>query len=165
MHRLLPFSAFLVTVSVLSAGCRSSQVWFSADSELTTVLTDHIATAAQTLDVAVYTFTSEPIRDAIIDAAARGVETRVVIDGWEANDPIANGIADAGVPMRRAFGFNGGIMHHKFAVVDGQSVATGSFNYTYSADNENDENLVIISDKALAGQYTNAFDELWRRAE
>ncbi len=56
-------------------------------------------------------------------------------------------------------------MHHKFAVVDGRSVATGSFNYTLSADGKNYENLLIVTDPALAGQYTSAFDEIWKKAD
>lgn len=157
--------SMLALAGLTLGGCRSSQVWFSDDDDLTTVLTDQMATATDTLDVAVYTFTSEPIRDAIIDADSRGVKVRVVIDGWETNDPIAAALSEAGVPTKRAYGYNDGIMHHKFAIVDTQSVVTGSFNFTIAADKSNDENLLIVSDPALAGQYTNAFGALWQRAE
>lgn len=155
-----------VGATLACAGCTQNQVWFSQDEDLTEVLTDHMATASDSLDVAVYTFTSEPIRDALIDADARGVRVRVIIDTWATNDPIAASLDQAGVPMRRAEGYGeGGIMHHKFAVVDETSVATGSFNFTVAADSKNDENLLILADKALAGQYTSAFSEIWRRAE
>jgi phosphatidylserine/phosphatidylglycerophosphate/cardiolipin synthase-like enzyme len=162
--------ALLIGGALLLAGCRSSQVWFSNDADLTTALTDHMGTATDTLDVAVYTFTSEEIRDAIIDADSRGVAVRVVIDVWATNDAIASSLEDAGVPTKRSAGYDNsqgdpGIMHHKFAVVDQKSVATGSFNFTMSADNKNYENLLVVSDPALAGQYTNAFDELWKKAE
>lgn len=164
--RSLPRIAALSALALTGlTGCRSSQVWFSGDEDLTEVLTDHMGTSSDTLDVAVYTFTSEPIRDALIDADSRGVQVRVVIDGWETNDPIAASLREAGVPTRRASGYNDGIMHHKFAIVDAQSVATGSFNFTIAANESNDENLLIVSDQALAGQYTNAFDALWKRAE
>lgn len=157
-------------LAVGASGCRSSQVWFSNDDDLTTVLTDHMGTATDTLEVAVYTFTSEEIRDSIIDANGRGVAVRVVIDVWATNDPIAASLEEAGVPTRRAAGYTGqgddvGIMHHKFAVVDGRSVATGSFNFTLSADSKNYENLLVVSDPALAGQYISAFDEIWKQAE
>ena len=165
----LSICAFVVS-AVAATGCRSSQVWFSDSEDLTTVLTDHMDTSTETLDVAVYTFTSEAIRNAIIDAKSRGVSVRVVIDVWATNDPIAASLDEAGVSTRRAAGYDNtqgdpGIMHHKFAVVDQQSVATGSFNFTLSADSKNHENLLIVSDPALAGQYTNAFDQLWKQAE
>lgn len=162
--------SFLTALGIGASGCRSSQVWFSNDDNLTEVLTGQMDTATDTLDVAVYTFTSEEIRDAIIDAEGRGVAVRVVIDVWATNDAIAEQLDKAGVPTRRSAGYTGtgegaGIMHHKFAVVDGSSVATGSFNFTLSADGKNYENLLVVSDPALAGQYTSAFDEIWKQAE
>jgi len=173
MRRLLrgtPTVLFAAGLLLAATGCRSSQVWFSNDDDLTTVLTDHMDTATETLDVAVYTFTSEEIRDAIIDADSRGVAVRVIIDLWATNDPIAASLDEAGVPTKRSAGYAGeggdpGIMHHKFAVVDGRSVATGSFNFTLSADGKNYENLLIVTDPALAGQYTNAFAEIWKKAD
>lgn len=160
----------LAGILLASTACRSSQVWFSNDEDLTTVLTDHMGSATETLDVAVYTFTHEEIRDALIDADARGVKVRVVIDEWATNDEVATFLDKEGVPTKRSAGFSGnnadpGIMHHKFAVVDGRSVATGSFNFTLSADSKNYENLLVVTDPALAGQYTSAFDEIWKQAE
>ena len=148
-----------------AGGCRSSSVWFSEESDLTAVITDEVGTASDTVDLAIYTFTSEPIRDALIDAAARGVRVRAVIDVWEANDVIVASLEDTPVQVRRKAGFAGGIMHNKFAVIDGQSVLTGSFNWTYSADEQNDENLLLIADKALAAQFGDEFDRLWAAAE
>ena len=38
-------------------------------------------------------------------------------------------------------------MHHKFAILDGQTAITGSYNWTVESDEENFENLVILHDK------------------
>jgi phosphatidylserine/phosphatidylglycerophosphate/cardiolipin synthase-like enzyme len=157
-----PFAAALFA---LGSGCTSSQVWFSSDDNLTQILTTELATATDTLDVAIYTFTEVQIRDALIDVMSRGVQVRVVMDPWEANDQIATTLIDAGVPLRMTNGYQGGIMHHKFAVMDEASVFTGSFNYTRSAAEINDENLILIQDKAVAGQFASAFSDLWARAE
>ena len=43
-----------------------------------------------------------------------------------------------------------GLMHDKVAIVDGMTVATGSYNYSASADGRNAENLLVIHDLALA---------------
>lgn len=47
-----------------------------------------------------------------------------------------------------------GLMHDKVMIIDGEAVVTGSFNYTYSAEHRNVENLLVIHDPALAAQYT-----------
>jgi phosphatidylserine/phosphatidylglycerophosphate/cardiolipin synthase-like enzyme len=39
-------------------------------------------------------------------------------------------------------------------ILDGQTVITGSFNFTKSAEEKNAENLLVIRDKILADQYT-----------
>ena len=39
-------------------------------------------------------------------------------------------------------------------IMDGELVITGSFNFTKAAQEKNAENLLIIRDQALAGQYT-----------
>lgn len=93
------------------------------------------------------------------------MKVRVVADTWAANDAIVSSLQGTEVQVRRHTGFGGGIMHHKFAVVDEETVLTGSFNWTYAADNENDENLLVLSDKALAGQYSDEFARLWAAAE
>jgi phosphatidylserine/phosphatidylglycerophosphate/cardiolipin synthase-like enzyme len=43
------------------------------------------------------------------------------------------------------------ILHHKVIVIDERTVITGSYNFTSSAERDNDENLVIVDDEALAG--------------
>jgi len=154
----------------MTMACTSStQVWFSPDADLTKTIVDEMGAAAETLDVAVYTFTEEEIRDALIDATTRGVKVRLAIDVWEANDEIADSLGDSAVSMRRTAGFDQSApeskLHHKFAIIDEESILTGSFNYTRSANFANHENLMLIRDRALAGQFTSAFNDIWAQAD
>ncbi len=50
-------------------------------------------------------------------------------------------------------------LHHKVFIVDEETVITGSFNPTNNGDKKNDENLVIIKDKEIAGKFV---EEFWR---
>jgi phosphatidylserine/phosphatidylglycerophosphate/cardiolipin synthase-like enzyme len=49
--------------------------------------------------------------------------------------------------------------HNKIIIIDGETVVTGSFNFTKSAEQSNAENLLIIRDKALAETYTNNWNK------
>ena len=49
---------------------------------------------------------------------------------------------------------NHAIAHNKVIVIDGETVITGSFNFTKAAQEKNAENLLIIRGQALAAQYT-----------
>jgi phosphatidylserine/phosphatidylglycerophosphate/cardiolipin synthase-like enzyme len=45
------------------------------------------------------------------------------------------------------------IAHNKLMIIHGETVITGSFNFTEAAEEKNAENLLIIKDKDLAGRY------------
>lgn len=152
-------------------GCTSTQAFFSADQELVPVVTSEIQAAEESVHLAIYTFTQGDIRDALYDAAmVRGVEVLVCADRDQSyilddQQEALRILRDAGVQVRVADGFGGGIMHHKLAVIDGHTVVTGSFNYTRSANEINDENLLVLSSPDLAGRYEQAFQDLWNRSE
>ena len=57
------------------------------------------------------------------------------------------------------------IMHNKFIVADGDTLETGSFNYTSSAAAKNAENVVVIRDAALAAIYSREWTRLWSESE
>jgi phosphatidylserine/phosphatidylglycerophosphate/cardiolipin synthase-like enzyme len=44
-------------------------------------------------------------------------------------------------------------------IIDGETVITGSFNFTKAAEENNAENLLVIRDKKLAERYTENWQE------
>jgi phosphatidylserine/phosphatidylglycerophosphate/cardiolipin synthase-like enzyme len=56
-------------------------------------------------------------------------------------------------------------MHHKFFVVDGQIVVTGSYNFSNAAEKDNNENVLILHNPDIAAQYTQEFLRVWQKAE
>jgi phosphatidylserine/phosphatidylglycerophosphate/cardiolipin synthase-like enzyme len=64
-------------------------------------------------------------------------------------------LANQGVPTK--IDANYAISHNK-VIIDGETVITGSFNFTGSAQAKNAENVLIIRDKALAAQYTENWE-------
>ena len=57
-----------------------------------------------------------------------------------------------------------GLMHNKFAIIDGKILLTGSFNWTLAADQKNEENLLIIEDRKVIKAYQKRFEYLYRRS-
>jgi phosphatidylserine/phosphatidylglycerophosphate/cardiolipin synthase-like enzyme len=53
---------------------------------------------------------------------------------------------------------NHAIAHNKVMVIDGETVLTGSFNFTKAAREKNAENLLIIRDPALAAKYVQNWE-------
>jgi phosphatidylserine/phosphatidylglycerophosphate/cardiolipin synthase-like enzyme len=68
----------------------------------------------------------------------------------------ADFLANQGVPTM--IDANHAIAHNKIIVIDGETVVTGSFNFTNAAQDKNAENLVIIRDSTLAAQYAQNWE-------
>lgn len=52
-------------------------------------------------------------------------------------------------------------MHNKFVIIDEELVLTGSYNWAKKSTAENNENVVILSDKSAVQNYTKEFEKLW----
>ena len=59
---------------------------------------------------------------------------------------------------------NSGFLHHKVIVVDERIVITGSMNYSTNAEENNDENVIIIDNAEIARLYLQEFDRVWNLA-
>lgn len=58
----------------------------------------------------------------------------------------------------------GGILHHKFIVVDGKRVLTGSYNWSRNAYEKNWENAVVVTNRTVAESFQLEFEYLWSLA-
>lgn len=90
---------------------------------------------------------------------------RVVVDAKSNTGryTAANFLANYEVPVRK--NGNYAVMHHKFMVIDGEHVQTGSFNYSAAAVSRNAENVLMLWNMPeLAGIYTREWQRLWDEA-
>lgn len=122
--------------------------------------------AAQTsVDVAQYNIRNERFFTKLSELKARGVRVRIVVDAKNAEKPwntLDDAFVAAGFDLvrYRNTGHAYAIMHHKFTVIDGQTVLTGSYNWNDTAQVVNDENMIVLRDATLAAAYAAEFAEL-----
>jgi len=138
------------------------------------------------LDISIFVFSAQNLADELAQLHARGVPIRVLADPGFANRPFSEvlDLMGIGLPDRRCrleagnriwsqplqgVGTprlaRGDKLHHKFAVLDGERVITGSFNWSPSAAFKNDETLLLIDSPLLARHFGAEMDRLWRGAE
>ena len=72
-------------------------------------------------------------------------------------------LRNAGIPV--AVDRTDAHMHHKFAIFDGAWLLNGSYNWTRSASEFNEENLVLSNDATLLRRFADEFDTLWRELQ
>ena len=136
------------------AGGAHCSVYFSPNGGCTDAIVDALGDARKTVLVQAYSFTSTPVAKALLDAKKRGVDVRVVLDKSQTGERYSSAdfLANSGVATKIDHAH--AIAHNKVMVIDGETVITGSFNFTKAAEEHNAENLLIIRDKELAARYT-----------
>lgn len=134
-----------------------------------------LATAADSLEVAVYTLTSDAIASVLAYRARSGVRVRVLLEGSPVGGVEADerrwigSLQEAGAEVRY---LSGGLevvkryryLHAKYAIVDGSAVLVSSENFGDSGfpaagDDGNRGWSVIVEDRVLARQLWEVFEE------
>jgi phosphatidylserine/phosphatidylglycerophosphate/cardiolipin synthase-like enzyme len=123
---------------------------------------DAVERTKKSLDVAVFELKSKLITDAIIDAYSRGVKVRIVTGqlGYKEQGATFNQLEGAHIPLV-VRPDKSALMHSKFAIFDGSTVWTGSWNYTENATYANNENAVVLDGAAFAACYQRVFNQMF----
>ena len=121
--------------------------------------------AKKTADICVFTVTDNSVSERIAAAHKRGVRVRVITDNDKAYDKgsDAEKLERFGVPLRVDRSEHH--MHHKYALFDGDTLLTGSYNWTRSAARYNRENVVVTEDPGLVAAFQRDFDLFWDELE
>ncbi len=112
-------------------------------------------------DICVFTITDNEISDIIAETHNRGVRVRIITDDDKSGDTGSDveRLAEIGVEVR--IDRSPYHMHHKFALFDESILLCGSYNWTRSAAEKNEENIVVLNDSHLVQTFQTAFGELW----
>lgn len=142
---------------------------FSPQGGIEEALVRAIRAAQKSVDIAMFSFYSRTIADALLAAKNRGVKVRLLLDksqtslsklddwfSWHGFEiKLSLGPDDARDPLYQK-------MHNKFAVFDGKMVETGSFNYSPNAEKNSFENSNFFDLPALASRYAAFFERLFQ---
>ena len=116
--------------------------------------------ANSSVHVLIYSFTLDSIGDAVLATYRRNIDVKIVFEKQQVSQYSEFlRLAAAGVQVRNDT--NPDLMHHKVAIIDGQIVLIGSFNWTDSAQNYNNENLLVIRSAELAAAIEREFQRIW----
>ncbi len=144
-----------------------------------------LASASQTIDLALFVFSDQPLVDRLGQQPRQNLEIRALIEPGFAfrsyssaldmlglvladencryepgHRPWSPALSRVGVPRLPP----GDLLHHKFAVIDRQIVITGSHNWTQAANTGNDETLLVIQNPTIAAHFQQEFERLYSDA-
>src|SRR6266853_3716067 len=161
MHKLT--FAFCLFVSLAHSAetrtAKNREVFFSPAGGCTEAVVNALEKAKASVLVQAYSFTSAPIAKALVDAKRRGVNVQVVLDKTQKTDKYSSAdfLRNSGVAT--FIDTQHGVAHNKVMVIVGQTVITGSFNFTKAAEAKNAENLLVIQDVEMAKKYAANWSE------
>ena len=147
----------------------ASKVLFFPDVETVNIaraleeLSNTLESAVNSLDVCVYAISNWKLMNILIGAHRRGVAVRVITDRdqMSLNPSPVEKLRRNGIQVRR--NNDSYFMHHKFAVVDGRCLVSGSLNWTQQAVHGNQENIVISTNSDIVGPFLDQFEVLWEQ--
>jgi phosphatidylserine/phosphatidylglycerophosphate/cardiolipin synthase-like enzyme len=142
----------------------SLQAVFAPWDDVEKAVIDVVDDARQQVLVQAYLLTSKKIANTLVAAHRRGVDVRVLIDAFQLEkvaSSVTPQLAQVGIAVWLETKYQNA--HNKIIVVDAGTanavVITGSFNFTWTAQHKNAENILIARhNPALAAHYAQNWE-------
>lgn len=118
---------------------------------------DTINQANKSVYFMTFSFTNKEIGDAVMAKFNQGLEVQGVFEKSQGTSEYSDYwiMKSSGLDVK--YDHNPRNMHHKVFIIDKSVVVTGSFNPTKNGDENNDENVLIIHDPAVAEKFYSEY--------
>lgn len=143
------------------------EVFFSPSDQTTSKINNIIEDVDYTLEFGLLSFTRDDLAQTVIDKNSEfGVNIRGIIEQENSLGGEFANLQSNGVSMRSHMGIPYSF-HHKYAIADvnvtgsDPTVLTGSHNWSSNAENNSDENTLIIHNATIANIYLQEFEKRW----
>ena len=139
--------------------------YFASEEDIQSRIISLLEEAESSIAFMAFTITDNEISKALNQKARAGVNVRGVVETRNVNG------SGSDVEALRAAGItiladgNPYSMHHKVIIIDEAIVITGSYNFSRSAAERNDENVLIIHSTEIAAHYVAEFQRVYQQAE
>lgn len=149
--------------------------YFASEDDVMDKVISTVDQAKSSIHFMTYSFTDDNLGKTMINRSNNGVLVEGIFETVGANssytDPETEvkrwlseckALLNSGLDVR--LDGNPRTFHHKVIIVDGQTVILGSFNFSSNANTQNDENLLIVHDPRLAGDYEQQYQLMKQQA-
>jgi phosphatidylserine/phosphatidylglycerophosphate/cardiolipin synthase-like enzyme len=137
------------------------KTYFSPEDNARAALLAQLREAQNEIAFMAFSFTDDDVARVLLEKARAGVVVRGVFEtrNAEGTGSEYSVLKKGGLDIR--LDGNPRTMHHKVFVIDGKVTITGSYNFTASAAEDNDENLLIITNPDIARSYAGEFEKVY----
>lgn len=149
----------------LRIGASEVATYFSPEDGVAQYVLERIRKAQHTIRFMTFSFTADDISAAMVAKKQAGLQVTGVFESQNATGSGAEFKALRAGKIDVLTDGNCYILHHKVIIIDDQTVITGSYNFTGSAEHDNDENLIIVDDPGVARSYIEEFNRVYQQAQ
>lgn len=159
-----------------------TEPWINSTNGL---INQTLETATKSVDMALFVFSEQRFANTLDIRHQQNVEIRAILEKSFAYRPYSEGLDMMGLAFSSKCKYEvdnkpwqspittvavpslvkGDLLHHKFGVIDNQTVITGSHNWSEAANFGNDETLVVIENPVIAAHYTREFERLYKNSQ
>lgn len=151
--------------STLSLNNSVFETYFSPDDGTASRIIDLIRNAEESVYFLAFSFTSDDIAAALIAKAAEGVQVAGIFEESQYHSNRGtefDNLVSAGLDIH--LDGNNRNMHHKVFIIDNKIVIAGSYNFSRSAEERNDENTLVIYNAEVAELFVEEFERIYMQA-
>lgn len=137
------------------------QILFSPEDKAISHIVPYVEQAKSSIRFMAFVFTHDDLGNAMIARKKAKVDVKGVFEATGSDTEFSEMPAFycEKIPVRRDG--NPSFLHHKVIVIDERIVITGSLNFTDNADQNNNENVIIIDNAEIAKLYLQDFERIW----
>ncbi len=142
---------------------RLHEVLFSPGQDIPQNIAFYLTQAKKCIDLCVYTISDENLSKCLRYVHDKGIKIRILTDNNKMRDAgsqikeLARHGIDVKIDNSRYH------MHNKFGIIDNRIVFSGSYNWTYTAQAHNQENLILTTNFTIVHRFIDEFARLWEQ--
>jgi len=143
------------------------ETYFSPAGAAAAHVDDALLAARDSIYFMAFDFTRQDFGQTLLDQAEAGRDVRGVFEGAQlaaGGDQVWTMLTKGGLAANVRKDGNQYNLHDKVFIIDKATVVTGSYNFSASAEDDNDENTLIIHNPAIAAAYFAAWEKVWAQA-
>ncbi|MCC6418655.1 MAG: phospholipase D family protein [Gemmataceae bacterium] len=140
---------FLVRAAMRQLGLMPHvAAYFSPKGGCQEAVVRELKRARREILVQAYSFTADPLTEALIEAKKRGVHVDILLDRSNEQERYSDLQVFLDQGLAPLIDATHAIAHNKVMIIDQRTIITGSYNFTNQAEADNAENLLIIKGNA-----------------
>jgi phosphatidylserine/phosphatidylglycerophosphate/cardiolipin synthase-like enzyme len=138
-------------------------VYFSPEDNIERIILERIKKAKKSVHFMAFSFTSEKLGEEMIRLRKKGILVGGIIEKIGSNTSSSEYVKMRLEGIQVLTDKNKYRMHHKVIIIDEETVITGSYNFSKNANEKNDENIIILHNKEIAGLFFKEFLKLIKK--